>query len=137
MGISYKNLDHETRRLMVEEIRAGNHYVSPRLTVNGRLKWPALLEEAAANHDDDWLSVATSRSFKAADGSKTTETEWTSVVAWGRLADRVEKLLAKGAYILVQGEKRTRTYTDGNGVEHTIVEMVAADLRLLAKKSAN
>ncbi len=83
------------------------------------------------------FSVATSRSFKAADGSKTTETEWTPVVAWGRLADRAEKLLAKGAYILVQGEKRTRTYTDGNGVEHTIVELVAADFRLLARKAAN
>jgi len=83
------------------------------------------------------FSVATSRSFKAADGSKTTETEWTPVVAWGRLADRAEKLLAKGAYILVQGEKRTRTYTDGNGVEHTIVELMDADFRLLSKKAAN
>jgi len=36
---------------------------------------------------------------------------------------------AKGAYILVQGEKRTRTYTDGNGAEHTIVELLAADFR--------
>jgi single-strand DNA-binding protein len=83
------------------------------------------------------FSIATSRSFKAADGSKTTETEWTPVVAWGRLADRAEKLLAKGAYILVQGEKRTRTYTDGNEVKHTIVELVAADFRLLTRKAAN
>jgi single-strand DNA-binding protein len=81
------------------------------------------------------FSVATSRSFKSADGSKTTETEWTPVVAWGRLADRAEKLLAKGAYILVQGEKRTRTYTDGNGVEHSICELICADFRLLAKKA--
>ena len=83
------------------------------------------------------FSVATSRSFKAADGSKTTETEWTPVVAWGRLADRAEKLLAKGAYILVQGEKRTRTYTDSNGVLRSTVELVAVDFRLLAKKAAN
>ena len=82
------------------------------------------------------FSVATSRSFKAADGNKTIETEWTPVVAWGRLADRAEKPLAKGAYILVQGEKRTRIYTDGNGMERTIVELVAADFRLLAKKNA-
>ncbi len=56
MGISYLNLRPEIRRLMVDEIRAGNHYVSPRLSVEGRLKWPTLLEEAAANLDDDWLA---------------------------------------------------------------------------------
>jgi single-strand DNA-binding protein len=83
------------------------------------------------------FSVATSRSFKAADGSKTIGTEWTPVVAWGRLADLAEKILAKGAYILVQGEKRTRTYTDSNGVLRSMVELVAVDFRLLAKKAAN
>jgi len=43
----------------------------------------------------------------------------------------------KGAYILVQGEKRTRTYTDGNGVLRSMVELVAADFRLIAKKVTN
>lgn len=83
------------------------------------------------------FSIATSRFVKAADGSKTTATEWTPVVAWGRLADRAEKLLAKGAFVLVQGEKRTRTYTDGNGVLHSMVELVASDFRLLNKKAVN
>ena len=81
------------------------------------------------------FSVATSRSFKSADGSRTTETEWTPVVAWGRLADRAEKLLAKGAFVLVQGQKRTRTYTDGNGILRSVVELVAEDFRLLAHKA--
>ncbi|OIQ74002.1 single-stranded DNA-binding protein [mine drainage metagenome] len=83
------------------------------------------------------FSIATSRTSRAADGTKTQQTEWTPVIAWGRLASRAEKLLAKGAYILVQGEKRTRTYTDGDGVLRSIVELVAQDFRLLSHKAAN
>lgn len=98
---------------------------------------PRFLTTPSTGRKKASFSIATSRTFKAADGSKTTQTEWTPVVAWGRLADRAEKLLAKGSFVLVQGEKRTRTYTDGNGVEHTIVELVADDLRLLSKKAAN
>lgn len=52
------------------------------------------------------------------------------------MADRAEKLLAKGAFVLVQGEKRTRTYTDGDGVLRSIVELVAVDFRLLNKSPA-
>lgn len=81
------------------------------------------------------FSIATSRTFKAADGSKTTQTEWTPVVAWGRMADRIEKLLTKGSFVLVQGEKRTRTYTDGDGVLRSIVELIADDIRLLSRKA--
>ena len=83
------------------------------------------------------FSIATSRFVKAADGSRTQQTEWTPVVAWGRLAERVEKLLAKGVFVLVQGQKRTRTYADGQGVEHTIVKLVADDIRLLTRKTGN
>lgn len=56
MGIHYRNLDNETRRLMVAEIQSGSHYISPRLTTPGQLAWAGLLEEAATSHDDDWLA---------------------------------------------------------------------------------
>lgn len=98
---------------------------------------PRFLTTASTGRKKASFSVATSRTIKAADGTKTQQTEWTPVVVWGRLADRAEKLLAKGAFILVQGEKRTRTYSDGNGVLRSVVELVANDIRLLSKKAAN
>jgi len=98
---------------------------------------PRFLTTPSTGRKKASFSIATSRVFKGADGNKTTQTEWTPCVAWGRVADRAEKLLPKGAYILVQGEKRTRTYTDAQGAEHTIVELVADDFRLLSKKAAN
>jgi single-strand DNA-binding protein len=80
------------------------------------------------------FSIATSRIVKTADGRRTEETEWTPVVAWGRLGERVEKVLAKGVFVLVQGQKRTRTYADRQGVDHTIVELVAEDIRTLTQQ---
>ena len=53
---------------------------------------------------------------------------------WGRLAERAEKHLAKGLPVLVHGEKRTRTYTDAKGSTHQVVELVAADFQVLARK---
>ncbi len=107
------------------------------LILTGNLGSEPKFLTTTSGHKKASFSVATSRSLKAADGSKSTETEWTPIIAWGRLADRAEKLLAKGAFILVQGEKRTRTYTDGNRVLRSTVELVATDFRLLNKRIAD
>jgi hypothetical protein len=56
MGIQYKNLDKSTRDRMVEEVRLGDHYISPRLTAQGQDAWPGLMAQAAETHDDDWLA---------------------------------------------------------------------------------
>lgn len=80
------------------------------------------------------FSIATSRTFKSADGSFTKQTEWTNVVAWGTLASRAQKLLNKGISILVHGEKRTRTFTDNHGMERQVVELIAADFQVLSRR---
>jgi single-strand DNA-binding protein len=80
------------------------------------------------------FSIASTKSLKGADGTWTKTTEWTPVVLWGRLADRAEKLLAKGLPVLVHGEKRTRSYTDAKGHAHQVVELVAADFQVLARR---
>lgn len=80
------------------------------------------------------FSIASTKSLKGADGTWTKTTEWTPVVLWGRLADRAEKLLGKGLPVLVHGEKRTRSYTDAKGQAHQIVELVAADFQVLARR---
>jgi single-strand DNA-binding protein len=77
------------------------------------------------------FSIASSRSYR---GQK--HTEWTTIVLWGTLAARAEKLLAKGQAVMVHGEKRTRTYTDTHGVERQVVELVASDFQVLSRKQA-
>jgi len=61
MGLAYANLDETTRRYMLEEIALdvtnGDLIMGRRLTETGRARWLALLNEAAASHNDDWLAA--------------------------------------------------------------------------------
>jgi hypothetical protein len=60
MALNLTNLDAKTRALMVKEIdqdiTATRLYMSPRLNELGHTQYPALLKEAAQNHDDTWFA---------------------------------------------------------------------------------
>jgi len=77
------------------------------------------------------FSIATNESYQNANGEKVTETQWHQVVAWGKLADIVEKYLNKGKEVAIEGKLVNRNYTDKQGVKHYATEVVASDLLLL------
>ena len=62
MGLTYKNLDEKTRRLMLLEIErdisAGTLYVSDNLNPHGQLVYPELIKAAARNGSDLTLAMA-------------------------------------------------------------------------------
>ena len=47
------------------------------------------------------FSVATSESYRNAKGEKVTETQWHTLVAWGKVAEIVEKYLTKGKEVAI------------------------------------
>jgi len=76
------------------------------------------------------LSVATKRSWKAADAAEWQErTEWHNVISWGKLAEAAAKLQS-GTHVLVEGEVRSREY-DKDGVTHRISEIHAETIKSL------
>ena len=77
------------------------------------------------------FSVATNESYQNAQGDKITETQWHQVVAWGKLADIVEKYLIKCKEVAIEGKLVNRNYTDKQGVKHYATEVVASDLLML------
>ncbi len=81
------------------------------------------------------LNVATNENYKNAKGEKVTETQWHTVVAWGKLADIAEKYLVKGIEVAIEGKLVNRNYTDKQGIKRYVTEIQANELLILTKKS--
>lgn len=82
------------------------------------------------------FSLAVSRSYKSSSGEKMEETEWFNVIAWRGLAETCERYLHKGSKIYLEGRLTQRKYTDKNGIERMMVEVIANDMEMLTPKPA-
>lgn len=73
------------------------------------------------------FNMATNRSVKNGE-------EWDSVatfhrvIVWGKVAEYLSKTLRKGDQVTVSGRIENRSYTDKNGVDRYISEIVANDV---------
>lgn len=71
------------------------------------------------------LSVATSEQWKDKQtGEKKEQTEWHRVVIFGKLAEVAGEYLRKGSQVYIEGQLRTRKWTDSNGVDKHTTEIV-------------
>lgn len=78
------------------------------------------------------FNLATNENYKSADGTKTEETTWHSIVAWNGLAELSSKFLKKGKEVCIEGRISYRSYTDKNGLPKSVTEIVASDMVLLS-----
>ncbi|WGD35647.1 single-stranded DNA-binding protein [Olleya sp. YS] len=79
------------------------------------------------------FSLATNESYKDANGTKQTKTDWHNIVAWGKTADIIEKYVIKGKEVAVEGKLTTRTWEDKDGMKRYITEVVCNELLMLGK----
>jgi len=79
------------------------------------------------------LNIATSDSYKNDKGEKVEQTEWHTVVAWGKVAEIIEKFVTKGKQIAIDGKLTHRSYDDKNGEKRYITEVVVSEIMLLGK----
>ena len=71
------------------------------------------------------LTVATSESWNdKATGEKREAVEWHRVVLFGKLAEVASEDLRKGSQVYIEGQLRTRKWTDNAGVEKYTTEIV-------------
>ncbi|RYY86023.1 MAG: single-stranded DNA-binding protein [Chitinophagaceae bacterium] len=82
------------------------------------------------------FSMATNETYRNAQGEQVKETQWHNVVAWGKYAETVEKVLAKGKEVVIEGRLNSRSYTDKEGQKKYITEVVISEMLLLGKKEA-
>ena len=58
-------------------------------------------------------------------------------MAWRNLADIVEKYVAKGTQLYIEGRLRTRSWDDQSGNKRYTTEILADNIQLLGRKSDN
>ncbi|GAA4954683.1 single-stranded DNA-binding protein [Algibacter agarivorans] len=77
------------------------------------------------------ISIATNEHYKDGKGEKQTDTNWHSLVAWGKTADIIEKYVTKGKEIAIEGKLTSRSYEDKDGVKRYITEVIVSEILLL------
>lgn len=80
------------------------------------------------------FGIATNATWKDGGSNVQERTEFHNLVAWNKLAEICAQILAVGMLIYVEGELRTRTWDDANGVRHYKTEIKINDMKLLDDK---
>uniref|UniRef100_UPI00404A9844 single-stranded DNA-binding protein n=1 Tax=Fluviicola sp. TaxID=1917219 RepID=UPI00404A9844 len=61
------------------------------------------------------MVVATNERFKDKKGEWQQNTQWHTVIAWGNICDKIEKVLDKGTEFALEGKLVNRTYESKEG----------------------
>lgn len=80
------------------------------------------------------LSLATNENYKDSSGGKQTDTNWHTVVAWGKVAEIIEKYVTKGKEIGISGKLKTRSYETEDGNQRYVTEVEANEILLMGSK---
>ena len=83
------------------------------------------------------FSIATNESYKDSNGEKVTNTQWHNIVAWGKIAEIVEKYVGKGKEVAREGKLTSRTYETKEGEKRYVTEVVIDEILLLGIKGDN
>ncbi len=78
--------------------------------------------------------VATNWWYTTADGERKEETEWFTIVTWGRLAEQCNQFLTKGRLVYIEGRLRTHTWEGQDGQRHFSNEIVANRVSFLDRQ---
>ena len=82
------------------------------------------------------FNIATNESYSNSNGEKVTETQWHNLVAWGKLAEIIEKYVMKGSEVAVEGKLTYRNYNDKDGNKKYFTEIQVNELLMLGEKSS-
>ena len=72
------------------------------------------------------FSLATTDKWRRKDGGTGEATEWHRIVVFGGAVEAVEKMVRKGAALLIEGRITTREYQDKKGESRRVTEIVVA-----------
>ncbi len=77
------------------------------------------------------FSLATNETYKNAKGEKVTNTQWHSLIAWGKTVEIIENYLEKGKEVMIEGKLTSRNYETKTGEKRYITEGQINELFIL------
>jgi single-strand DNA-binding protein len=82
------------------------------------------------------FSLATNEVYKDAQGNKDTRTEWHNIVSFGRVANLIIQYCKRGEFIMLQGRLQTRQYTNKEGQQRYVTEIITEEILFLGGKKS-
>lgn len=80
------------------------------------------------------FGLATNKSWKDTDGNAQESTQFHNIVAWNKMAEICQQILAKGMKVYVEGELNTRSWEGEDGQTKYKTEIRVSDMILLDSK---
>jgi len=77
------------------------------------------------------FGMATGRQWKDKDGQSQEDVQFHNIVLWSGLAQTASKYLHKGSPVYIEGRITTRKYTNKEGVEKYITEIIGNEMVLM------
>lgn len=99
--------------------------------LTGNLGVDPTVQETKSGRKKAYFTMATNNTYTNKAGAQIEETMWHSLVAWGKLAEKIEGAIKKGDKISVTGRIHNRSYTDSNGASRLFTEIVLRSLEII------
>ncbi len=70
------------------------------------------------------LTLATNEKYTDKSGVAQEETSWHNLIAWGKTAELMSRLLNKGSDAIIMGKLKYETYTDKEGIKRNSTKII-------------
>ena len=97
------------------------------VTLSGNLGAPVAITQLGSGKRVARVAIATNEFFTDPSGTSQKRTQWHNLVAWDDTADRMQRHLTKGTFVVIHGKLVNRRYLDRNGNTQTLSEVVVRE----------
>lgn len=107
-----------------------------KVSLIGRLGKKPEIQKVGNDYSITRFSIATNENFKDKNGQWKENTQWHSVYAWGKTAERIVQMAEKGNELMIEGKLVNRSYEKA-GEKRYSTDIEISDFLLLAPKNSD
>lgn len=78
-----------------------------------------------------YFAIATNREYTSSDGKEHSESEYTNIITWEKLAEICVSLVRKGTKCYVEGRLKTSRWKDKENIDRVSTEVIADQVIIL------